>query len=176
MSTTTTTISKKLSLMPYAQAHVVIDQNGTHLISYVTHVATIDNDGWLSVRGLYSMTTRKHISAFLKEYSPCPVEFSTVKQLVKDKMSINLYTGEVYQNMILREGPIGPSDFCLQIYICKAGLPALAGAGRVFNKQMHTQILIFTYADVYDNRHSRKLYKNLYEILYTLSIDFLNPF
>ena len=60
---------KKLTAMPYAQAHIEIDNDrNTHLFSYVTLVATITNDGWLTVYGLHSMTTRKHISAFMKEY------------------------------------------------------------------------------------------------------------
>lgn len=43
---------KKLSAMPYAQAHVEIDDdNNIHLFSYVTKVATITNDSWLTIYG-----------------------------------------------------------------------------------------------------------------------------
>ena len=60
---------KKLTAMPYAQAHIEIDNDyNISLFSYVTLVATITKEGWLTVYGLYSMTARKHISAFMKEY------------------------------------------------------------------------------------------------------------
>ena len=56
---------KKLTKMPYANAHIEIDENGNvYLYSYVTLVAELTADKWLTVFGLYSMTTRKHISAF----------------------------------------------------------------------------------------------------------------
>lgn len=84
---------KKLERMPYAQAHVEINENGNiTLVSYTTVVATIV-DGWLSVYGLYSQTTRKHISAFVREYTP--FEYSTAKALYEDNESINIYTGEL---------------------------------------------------------------------------------
>ena len=60
---------KKLSSMPYAQAHVEISPNGTiALFSYTTMVCQVDTDGFVLVTGLYSMTTRKHISAFMREF------------------------------------------------------------------------------------------------------------
>jgi hypothetical protein len=73
---------KKLTKMPYAQAHVEITDGGEiSLFSYVTRVAVIDEDGYLAVNGLYSMTTRKHISAFLKEYAPM-ITFPMVKDMI----------------------------------------------------------------------------------------------
>lgn len=86
---------KKLTAMPYAQAHTVINTDGSvDLISYTTRVARISANGWLVVYGLYSMTTRRHISAFLKEYAP-PVDFHTAKRICMDKMVLNVHTGEV---------------------------------------------------------------------------------
>ena len=38
---------KKLTRMPYAQAHVEIYDGTISLFSYVTLVADIDKDGWL---------------------------------------------------------------------------------------------------------------------------------
>ena len=86
---------KKLSAMPYAQAHIEIHKDGAvSLFSYVTLVAHISSEGWLVVYGLHSMTTRKHISAFMREYaSPC--DFATAKQIYQDKKMINIHTGEV---------------------------------------------------------------------------------
>ena len=88
-------IIRKLSAMPYAQAHVEIDEeNGAHLFSYVTKVADLDNEGWLTIYGLYSMTTRKHISAFLREYCPL-IDYQTAKQIYNDGYRINVHTGEI---------------------------------------------------------------------------------
>lgn len=57
----------KLEKMPYAQARVIKYEEKTVLISYTTEVAEISN-GRLKIFGLYSATTRKHISAFVREY------------------------------------------------------------------------------------------------------------
>lgn len=84
----------KLKEMPYAQAHVEHFDNGDiALVSYVTVVATISNDGWLTVYGLYSNTTRKHISAFMKEYTT--LDYYTAKQCYTDKIRMNIHTGEI---------------------------------------------------------------------------------
>ena len=80
--------------MPYAQAHVKIDNNGNiFLISYKTLVASIDKDGWIQCRGLYSRTTIRHISAFASEYTP--FDYYTFKRLYLDKIIMNMYSGEV---------------------------------------------------------------------------------
>ena len=64
---------KKLSRMPYAQAHIEIDNEGNvFLFSYLTLTATLTADGWLEITGLYSITTRKHIGAFMAEYVTYP--------------------------------------------------------------------------------------------------------
>ena len=86
---------KKLTAMPYAQAHIEIDNDGnTHLFSYVTLVATITNEGWLTVYGLHSMTTRKHISAFMKEYGGV-LRYDSAKAAYEDNYRINIHTGEI---------------------------------------------------------------------------------
>ena len=86
---------KKLKFMPYAQAKVrTWDDGEVMLKSYDTIVATIDNEGWLRIRGLYSATTRKHLKAFCKEY--CGFDtFSTIRLLAKEQMLMNIHTGEV---------------------------------------------------------------------------------
>mgnify|MGYP003318218650 CR=1 FL=1 len=86
---------KKLTRMPYAQAHIEIDENGNiYLFSYVTLVATLTADKWLTVYGLYSCTTCKHISAFIKEYCPL-IDYSTAKSIYKANLRMNIETGEV---------------------------------------------------------------------------------
>jgi hypothetical protein len=80
--------------MPYAQATVIrYDNNYIGLRSYQTIVAMIDADGWLTVRGLYSATTRKHIGAFMREYAKA--DYQLAKQLYADGYTYNIHTGEV---------------------------------------------------------------------------------
>ena len=87
---------KKLTAMPYAQAHIEIDNDyNISLFSYVTLVATITNEGWLTVYGLYSMTTRKHISAFVKEYTNGTLDYASAKAAYEGNYRINIYTGEI---------------------------------------------------------------------------------
>lgn len=84
----------KLSAMPYAQAKVLHYEDGTiQLMSYATVVANIEPDGWLTIYGLYSQTTRKHIGAFMREYTG--TDYQTAKQLYNDGYHMNIYTGEV---------------------------------------------------------------------------------
>ena len=87
---------RKLTFMPYAQATVLIDDNNNiTLRSYMTDVAYLDNEGFLTINGLYSMTTRKHIGAFMKEYTP--FYFSVAKQCYEGKYKLNIYTGEIVE-------------------------------------------------------------------------------
>lgn len=87
-------MEKKLTKMPYAQAKVLILDNGnTTLRSYYTGVATLTAEGWLVIHGLYSATTRKHIGAFVQEYAN--ISYQTAKDLYEKKLKYNIYTGEV---------------------------------------------------------------------------------
>lgn len=91
---------KKLSRMPYAQAHVEIDEAGnTYLFSYVTLVCTITADGWLTCTGTYSQTTRKHIGAFMREYVEFPSgergDYYTAKGCYEGGYRLKLDTGEI---------------------------------------------------------------------------------
>ena len=95
-----------LKRMPYAQAKVQIIESGENLrcnlISYTTCVAHIIDGGWLLVNGLYSATTRKHLSAFAKEY--CDADYSVIKKCYEKNLAYNIYdkifmdreTGEVF--------------------------------------------------------------------------------
>jgi hypothetical protein len=88
---------KKLTAMPYAQAHIEIDdEQNIYFFSYTTLVATIDNNGWLKVFGTWhSQTTRKHIGAFVREYAK--TSYSTAKVIERDQMKYNIHTGEVVE-------------------------------------------------------------------------------
>lgn len=83
----------KLKSMPYAQAHVRTNDSETILISYQTAVAVISSDGWLTVNGLYSATTRRHLGAFAKEY--CGTTYQVLKLIYDDDMEYNIHTGEI---------------------------------------------------------------------------------
>ena len=85
---------KKLSTMPYAQAFVeYIDDENVYLWSYSTLVAEIEN-GWLTINGLYSATTRRHIGAFMREYVHGG-SYQLAKQLYYDRKALDITTGEV---------------------------------------------------------------------------------
>lgn len=88
---------KSLRKMPYAQACVRdysdIGKDVRVLQSYQTDVITV-RDGWFSCSGLYSMTTRKHISAFMWEYYP-QWGFQLAKEWAGSGKEINLLTGEI---------------------------------------------------------------------------------
>ena len=75
----------------YAQAHKESIPNGIALYSYTTKVAEV-RDNWLHIFGLHSMTTRKHISWFMRELG---LTYQLAKQLYEDDKEFNIYTGEV---------------------------------------------------------------------------------
>ena len=79
---------RKLRKMPYAQAKVLITPDETLLISYSTAVIII-RDNVMRVTGLYSMTTRKHISAFMSEYYP-NLGFSVAKKCAEESCVYDL--------------------------------------------------------------------------------------
>lgn len=81
---------EKLKSMPYAQASIRRDANVITLTSYVTDVAEI-RGGVLRVFGLYSATTRKHISAFAKQFG---ADYSIAKKCYTDKLGYDLVTKE----------------------------------------------------------------------------------
>lgn len=82
-----------LKTMPYAQATVIIsEKNDITLRSYETDVVII-SEGWMTCTGTYSATTRKHISAFMREYNFG--DYFLAKFLYQEKIKINIYTGEI---------------------------------------------------------------------------------
>lgn len=86
---------KKLNAMPYAQAHIEIYDGKQYLFSYNTLVATYrkDDEGvWIACTGLYSATTRKHISAFARENG---LDYYTFKEYAGQPYEINIDTGEI---------------------------------------------------------------------------------
>ena len=88
---------RKLIKMPYAQAcvrdYADIGEDKRVLQSYWTDVIIVQ-DGYMECTGLYSMTTRKHISAFLWEYYP-HITFNMVKAIAVTGDKLDVLTGEV---------------------------------------------------------------------------------
>ena len=95
--TKTVTYDAHLQYCPNGSCGVVFNENGVHLISYTTLVCSINNHGFLSCTGTYSATTRKHISAFLKEYAP-NMNYYDAKKCFEDCISLNIHTGEILYN------------------------------------------------------------------------------
>ena len=64
-------VDRRLSEMPYAQAgirdYTMDDGPYSVLVSYETDAAWIDGNGFLTVPCWYSVSTRKHIQAFVKQ-------------------------------------------------------------------------------------------------------------
>lgn len=85
-------MTRTLKKMPYAQAKVIENGREAMLISYATVVIYINEEGWLTVTGLYSATTRKHISAFMREIG---LGYQLAKQLYTDGYRLNIWTGEL---------------------------------------------------------------------------------
>lgn len=86
-----------LKKMPYAHAHVRdysdIGRDKRILQSYSTEVIIVDR-GVMECTGLYSMTTRKHISAFLWEYYP-KITFDMVKAIAGNGKKLDTMTGKI---------------------------------------------------------------------------------
>lgn len=86
-------VDERLAAMPAAQAGIIRRGDSVFLISYETKVAEIVG-GWLHVYGLFSRTTGKHLSAFLKQFAPA-VGYYTAKQCALDDVEVNVKTGEI---------------------------------------------------------------------------------
>ena len=90
-------MERTLRKMPYAQAKVRdyadIGRDLRVLQSYATDVIIVKN-GLMECTGLYSMTTRKHISAFLWEYYP-HITFQMVKTIANSDKKLDVLTGEI---------------------------------------------------------------------------------
>ena len=87
---------RKLSAMPYVQAQIRnYPETATVILqSYATDVIII-SDGVMTVTGLYSATTRKHISAFMREIG---LDYQTAKKAFEGNYKFDIYTGEVIFN------------------------------------------------------------------------------
>ena len=77
----------------YASTYVRVFEDGTvQLVSYTTIVIEILPDGWMTVYGLFSRTTIKHIGWFMREHG---MSYQLAKLLYNDDKEMNIYTGEI---------------------------------------------------------------------------------
>jgi len=93
-------LDKKFDGHTKANAYVrIYDDDNMVLFSYDVPVILLETNGWLQCSGLYSMTTRKHIGWFMKNYITLPDGSRGTYQLAKilctSKHKMNIYTGEV---------------------------------------------------------------------------------
>ena len=84
---------RALDRLPYAQAGVNVNGKSVILVSYNTVAADIEK-GFLTVSCLCSNTTRRHVSAFLKEYAPRLSYYDAKRAFLAGK-PINIETGEL---------------------------------------------------------------------------------
>ena len=88
-------VTQRLKYCPSGQCGMLRQADGTiNLISYSTVVCSIDKNGWLSCTGVYSVTTRKHIAAFLREFAP-QLNYHIVKHCYEHNEKVQIHTGEV---------------------------------------------------------------------------------
>lgn len=85
---------RKINGHESAAARFLYDEQGSlrGLKSYNTVAVIIDADGWLTVNGLYSMTTIKHIGWFMRAIG---YSYQFAKALYNDGEKYNVFTGEL---------------------------------------------------------------------------------
>ena len=88
---------RALDRMPYAQAGVNLVNGSIVLWSYETLAAEIHGKA-LYVTCLCSVSTRKHVSAFLKEYAP-RLSYYDAKRAFQAGRPVDIETGEFVQDV-----------------------------------------------------------------------------
>lgn len=97
------TVTKPLARMPYAQAGVACRRIGNTLhqrvdlailYSYSTEVIRMYDNRFVLCTGTYSQTTRRHISAFVKEYLPKRFSYYDIKDIANSGLILDIITGK----------------------------------------------------------------------------------
>ena len=86
---------RPLARLPYAQAGVDVKPDGVALFSYSTCAAEIHGCA-LYVTCLCSNTTRRHVSAFVREYAPA-LTYADAKRAFLAGKPIDIRTGEIIE-------------------------------------------------------------------------------
>lgn len=97
------TVSRRLKNHPYAQCGITFDSKGETMlfVSYETIVCEVDREGWFHLNGVFSTTTSKQISWFLREWCNeyshrrdlCVYSF--LRKMWQKGLDVNLYNGDV---------------------------------------------------------------------------------
>lgn len=88
----TVTYDERLEFCPNGSCGKVYTADGdVVLVSYTTSVAGVDHSGFAWCKGTYSVTTRKHIGAFAKEYG---LTYHDFKAMYENAVAMNIYTRE----------------------------------------------------------------------------------
>lgn len=98
MFRTSVSYDKPVPSCPYGSCGIIELPNVIHLISYTTVCGELTDEGWLTARHYSSMTTAKHINAFIKDYirqADPTFNYKDWKKLVDKHIAYNIYTGEI---------------------------------------------------------------------------------
>ena len=85
-------VDRRLPGMEYAQAGIIHEPGAELLVSYETVVAEKRADGWIHIYGLFSASTRKHLSKWGKLHN---IPYNFIKDLYEKGLEYNIETGEV---------------------------------------------------------------------------------
>ena len=95
---TSVSYDKAVPSCPYGSCGIIELPNVIHLVSYTTVCGDLTNDGWLTPCHYSSVTTAKHINAFIKDYISAAdpsFDYKKWKKLVDKNVSYNIHTGEI---------------------------------------------------------------------------------
>lgn len=95
---TSVSYDKVVPSCPYGSCGIMERPDCILLVSYTTVCGDLTNDGWLTPCHYSTVTTAKHIRAFIKDYvsSASPdFDYKKWKKLVDKNVSYNIHTGEI---------------------------------------------------------------------------------
>lgn len=98
MFRTCVSYDKPVPSCPYGSCGIVERPDSILLVSYTTVCGDLTNDGWLTPCHYSSVTTAKHINAFIKDYvraADPTFSYKDWKKLVDKNVSYNIHTGEI---------------------------------------------------------------------------------
>lgn len=98
MFRTCVSYDKTVPSCPYGSCGIMVRPDCILLVSYTTVCGDLTNDGWLTPCHYSTVTTAKHINAFIKDYvraADPTFDYKKWKKLVDKNVSYNIHTGEI---------------------------------------------------------------------------------
>lgn len=89
---------RPLKSCPYGSCGIMERPNSILLVSYQTVCGELTNDGWITPCHYSSITTAKHINAFIKDYVRAVNPtfcYQDWKKLTDKNVTYNIHTGEI---------------------------------------------------------------------------------